>query len=106
LVSNNFQSSVGVAGGFGNGVPENDLYTVNNYQDRSLSGWYNKGMNRDGLGFSYNLNPQFNTGRSLLRIHPDGNKEGNLGCVGLSGNAQELVDFRNTLNGYLNNGRT
>src|SRR5690606_3274183 len=74
--------------------------------DRSPSGWYNKGMNRDGVGFSYNLNPQFSTGRSLLRIHPDGNNEGTLGCIGLSGNAQGLTDFRNTLNGYLNNGRT
>jgi RHS repeat-associated protein len=93
----------GVAGGFGYGAPENGSYTVNNYQDRSFLGWFNKGMNRDGVGFSYNLNPQFNTGRSLLRIHPDGNNEGTLGCIGLSGNAQNLNSFRNTLNGYLRN---
>lgn len=97
------KSYVGVAGGFGNGAPENGSYTVNNYQDRSKSGWYNKGMNRDGVGFSYNLNPQFKTGRSLLRIHPDGNNEGTLGCIGLSGNAKDLNEFTETLNNYLKN---
>ncbi|WP_461533108.1 hypothetical protein [Sinomicrobium sp.] len=91
----------GVAGGFGNGAPENGSYTVGNYQDRSPSGWYNKGMNRDGVGFSYNLDPQFNTGRSLLRIHPDGNNEGTLGCIGLSGNGRELNAFKDALNEYL-----
>jgi RHS repeat-associated protein len=96
----------GVAGGFGNGAPENGNYSVNNYQDRSPTGWYNKGMNKDAVGFSYNLNPQFSTGRSLLRIHPDGNDEGTLGCIGLSGNGQGLTDFRTVLNNYLSNGRT
>ncbi len=48
-----------VAGGFGNGAPENGDYTVDNYQDRSPTGWYNKGMNKDGVGFSFNLNPAF-----------------------------------------------
>lgn len=31
--------------------------------------------------FSYNLNPQFNTGRYDLRVHPDGNNVGTLGCI-------------------------
>ena len=97
------KSYTGVAGGFGNGAPENGAYTVNNYQDRSASGWYNKGMNRDGVGFSYNLNPQFKTSRSLLRIHPDGNNEGTLGCIGLSGDSQNLSEFTQTLNKYLQN---
>jgi hypothetical protein len=95
------ESYTGVAGGFGNGAPENGSYTVNNYQDRSPSGRYSKGMNLDGVGFSYNLNPQFSTGRSLLRIHPDGNIEGTLGCIGLSGNGQNLNRFKNALNGHL-----
>jgi hypothetical protein len=83
----------GVAGGFGNGAPENGDYSVSNYQDRSPKGWYNKGMNKDGVGFSFNLNPQFNTGRTDLRIHPDGNNEGTLGCIGISGNASTLTVF-------------
>jgi hypothetical protein len=89
------------AGGFGNGAPENGDYIVRNYQDRSPTGWYNEGMNRDGVGFSYDLEPSFNTGRSLLRIHPDGNKEGTLGCIGLTGNRNQLNSFREKLNNYL-----
>ncbi|MFT4223106.1 hypothetical protein [Dysgonomonas sp.] len=52
---NNIGSYSGVAGGFGNGAPENGNYSVGNYQDRSPQGWYNPGMDRDGVGFSYNL---------------------------------------------------
>lgn len=97
------ESYEGTAGGFGNGAPENGSYSVNNYQDRSPSGWFNPGMNRDGVGFSFNLNPNFDTNRSLLRIHPDGNNPGTLGCVGLSGNAQTLIQFSNTLQTALQN---
>jgi RHS repeat-associated protein len=43
----------GVAGGFGNGAPENGDYTLNNYQDRSPKGWYNKGMNNEVAGFLF-----------------------------------------------------
>ncbi len=97
------ESYEGTAGGFGNGAPENGNYTVNNYQDRSPTGWYNSGMNRDGVGFSFNLNPDFNTNRSLLRIHPDGNSPGTLGCIGLSGNAERLTQFSNTIQAALEN---
>jgi hypothetical protein len=97
------ESFSGVAGGFGNGAPENGNYTVSNFQDRSENGWYNKGMNSDGVGFSFNLNPQFSTNRSLLRIHPDGNNEGTLGCIGLSGNGTELSRFSNVVQGFLQN---
>ncbi|GGF30308.1 DUF6443 domain-containing protein [Flavobacterium limi] len=93
----------GVAGGFGNGAPENGSYTVSNFQDRSPDGWYNRGMNSDGVGFSFNLNPQFSTGRNLLRIHPDGNNEGTLGCIGLSGNATQLNSFSTAVQGFLQN---
>src|SRR5690606_20889566 len=69
----NIDSWNGTAGGYGNGPPENGDYSVSNWQDRSPTGWYNSGMNLDGVGFSFNLDPTFDTGRSLLRIHPDGN---------------------------------
>lgn len=82
------------AGGFGSGAPENGNYTVEGYRNRRLnSGDYNKGMNRDGVGFSFNLNPNFETLRSLQRIHPDGNKPGTLGCVGLVGEKDDLLEF-------------
>lgn len=93
----------GVAGGFGNGAPENGEYITSNYANRGpKSGWYNRGMTRDDVGFSFNLDPQFKTNRSLLRIHPDGNNEGTLGCIGLSGNKEILIQFRDKLRKYLN----
>lgn len=35
----------------------------------------------DGSGWSLNLDPLFKTDRDLLRIHPDGNLPGTLGCI-------------------------
>jgi hypothetical protein len=102
----NIGSYSGVAGGFGNGAPENGDYLVNNYQDRSPQGWYNPGMNKDGVGFSYNLNPQFSTGRTVLRIHPDGNNEGTLGCIGLSEDSQQLKSFVKNINNSSSKGRS
>ncbi len=92
----------GVAGGYGNGAPENGNYVTSNYADRGpQSNWYNRGMTRDEIGFSFNLDPLFLTNRSLLRIHPDGNNEGTLGCIGLNGDKDELLRFRDKLRGYL-----
>jgi hypothetical protein len=41
-------------------------------------------MVRDGVGFSVDLDPLFQTNRTLLRIHPDGNVPGTLGCIGIT----------------------
>ena len=54
-------------------------------------------MNNNDVGFSFNLNPTFSTGRTDLRIHPDGNNEGTLGCIGMSGNNSQLLSFRDNL---------
>lgn len=87
-----------VAGGFGNGAPENGEYTTDTYRDRSRNnGDYSEGMNKDGVGFSFNLNPQFDTGRTDLRIHPDGNNEGTRGCIGMSGEKMILTNFRDNI---------
>jgi hypothetical protein len=94
----------GVAGGFGNGAPENGEYTVNHFRDRTPgNGDYSAAMNRNGEGYSYDLNPNFETNRDLLRIHPDGNNEGTLGCIGLSGDGANLATFRTQINNYLSN---
>lgn len=91
----------GVAGGYGNGAPENGEYTVSHYLDRSPgSGDYNSRMTVDGIGFSFNLDPNFSTGRSLLRIHPDASPEGTLGCVGMT---CDLANFRDQVRSYLQN---
>jgi len=65
-------------------------------------------MVRDGVGFSVDIGPDPFLGRSLLRIHPDGNRNGNwwlndgtAGCIGLTGNAAELNEFYNMMSNYL-----
>lgn len=84
-----------VGGPWGNGSSKNGNYLVNTLQDRSPSGWYNEGMTKDGVGFSLNLDPQFKTGRTLLRIHPDGGKYfGTQGCIGLTCDKAGLTNFR------------
>ena len=35
----------------------------------------------------------YTTMRTDLRIHPDGGKQGTLGCIGLSGESKELLQF-------------
>lgn len=79
------------AGGFGSGAPQNGQYIANNFLDRRKS----SGMNLHGAGFSLNLLPQFDTKRDLLRIHPDGNNPGTLGCIGVTGSREELLTLRN-----------
>ncbi|MFZ4401824.1 MAG: toxin TcdB middle/N-terminal domain-containing protein [Bacteroidales bacterium] len=59
------------------------------------------GMVRDGVGFNFNLTPQFNTTRSAFRIHPDGGVFGTLGCIGLQVRKAELNNFYNSINKYL-----
>ena len=55
-------------------------------------------MIRDGVGFSINLTPLFDTNRDLLRIHPDGGKvTGTEGCIGLTGNQSDLNSFVNLM---------
>jgi len=91
-----------VGGPWGNGSPENGSYLVNSLLDRGPNGWYNKGMTKDGIGFSLNVDPQFKTGRSLLRIHPDGGKYfGTQGCIGLTCGKGSLNNFRGLMQSTL-----
>ncbi len=94
-----------VGGPWGEGSPENGNYTVDNLHDRGPnSNWSNPGMTVDGVGFSLNLNPQFETGRSLLRIHPDGGKYfGTQGCIGLTCGTNGLQEFRDLMQSTLSN---
>ena len=84
-----------VGGPWGNGSPENGNYLTNTLLDRGPTGWYNTGMTKYGVGFSLNLEPQFKTGRKLLRIHPDGGKFfGTQGCIGLTCGKDGLLEFK------------
>jgi len=93
------QSIEAVGGPFGNGAPPNGNYTVNGGRLRTEEGY-----RRDGFGFSFNVEPTFQTGRSLLRIHPDGNLPGTLGCVGLKCSAIQGKIFYNQVNAVTTNG--
>jgi RHS repeat-associated protein len=93
----NIAEYTAIGGPYGNGSPENGNYYANTARRRGD----NPGMIREGVGFSLNLNPMFNTGRSLLRIHPDGNRAGTQGCIGLQVNSTQLTNFYNTMRNYL-----
>jgi hypothetical protein len=68
-----------VSGPWGNGPLPMGWYQCSNLRRRT-----NSPMVRDGVGFSVDLDPLFPTTRTLLRIHPDGNVPGTLGCVGIN----------------------
>lgn len=68
-----------VSGPFGNGPLPMGWYLCSNLRERSKTA-----MVRDGVGFSVDLDPLFPTTRTLLRIHPDGNVPGTLGCIGIT----------------------
>ena len=68
-----------VSGPKGNGPLPTGWYQCSNLRKRTESP-----MVRDGVGFSVDLDPLFPTNRTLLRIHPDGNVPGTLGCIGIT----------------------
>jgi len=87
-----------VSGPHGNGILPDGNYIVDNLRTRTVSGF-----SRDGVGFSLDLKPQFQTTRTLLRIHPDGNTLGTLGCIGIRECATRLNQFRNMIQSYFRN---
>lgn len=68
-----------VSGPHGNGPLPMGWYQCSNFRTRTKTA-----MVRDGVGFSVDLDPLFPTNRTLLRIHPDGNVPGTLGCIGIT----------------------
>lgn len=84
-----------ISGPHGNGALPNGNYLGDNLRTRTVSGF-----TRDGVGFSVDLNPQFQTTRTLLRIHPDGGVNGTLGCIGIQENAARLNVFYNSMSTY------
>lgn len=57
----------------------------------------------DGGGMSFpawsvDIDPLFSSRRSLLRIHPDGNLPGTMGCIGILNSAHECYeDIKNAI---------
>ena len=89
-----------VSGPWGKGKLPEGTYNGNNLRKRKD----NKAMIcPNGSGWSLDLNPTFNTDRTLLRIHPDGNVPGTEGCIGPScQNQQQVYD---ALKNYYGDGR-
>lgn len=81
------------SGQFGNGSLENGSYTVKKGWRRTESGYV-----QHDVGFCFPIIPCFQTSRSSLLIHPDGNKPGTKGCIGINSDAFGLNDFYKTLN--------
>jgi hypothetical protein len=67
-----------VSGPFGKGRLPEGVYTGRRLRKRNDS---KAMMCEDGQGWSLDLDPTFRTERDLLRIHPDGNVPGTLGCI-------------------------
>lgn len=69
----------GISGPYGEGRLSAGIYTGNNLRLRTA-----KGMVCGGQGWSFDLNPNFSTSRTNLRIHPDESPIGTKGCIGVS----------------------
>jgi len=76
----------------------NGNYNVNNPRNNRFD---MSGMTRDGVAFSFDINPTFRTGRSALRVHPDGNNRGSQGCIALECDAATLNRFFRTTQSYI-----
>ncbi|HEV2912367.1 MAG TPA: L,D-transpeptidase family protein [Pyrinomonadaceae bacterium] len=83
-----------------NGPVPPGIYTVSHH----LANRDTRGMVLNGVGYSFHLLPTDETqvfGRSLFRIHPDGNPLGTNGCLGVREDAARLRDCENQIAGLL-----
>jgi hypothetical protein len=72
-----------------NGPTPPGIYRVSNHRPNRTTA----GMVLNGIGFSFDLNPAAGTevfGRSMFRIHPDGNSPQTNGCIGLRETRENL----------------
>jgi RHS repeat-associated protein len=88
------------SGPWGRGRLPNGDYTGSDLRQRT-----NPAMScPSGPGYSLNLDRNFDTDRTLLRMHPDGGVPATTGCIGMiCSGAQQ---FYNDLNNYLKNGNS
>lgn len=92
------------SGPFGQDELEQGNYTGRNLRRRSRT--QRPGMACPGAetGWSLDLEPNFRTTRTLLRIHPDGGRRGTAGCIGVLCSSSESL--YNDLLGYFDEGHT
>jgi hypothetical protein len=84
------------SGPFGNGPLEPGDYDASNMRNTNQGGMVCPG---DPNGWKVNLDPQFQTNRTDLRIHPDGPPPGTQGCIGIS--CADAQGFHDRLDAYL-----
>jgi len=86
-----------------NGPVPPGTYRVSNFMVRTK-----RGMVLNGVGYSFNLDPQPGTivfGRSLFRIHPDGLSPGTNGCLGVRESASRLSRCKDQIRQLMRDGR-
>jgi len=93
------QSYRAMSGPYGEGSLPSGDYTGSNLRTRTT-----QGMVCPSGGWSLDLEPNFSTDRTLLRIHPDQNPPGTAGCIGIDCSASQ--DLYNKLNNYLGSGNS
>ena len=81
---------------------QNGDYTCYDYDPNDRR----QGFVRDNIGFGIRLKPAggWTTQRNGLMIHPDGNKPGTAGCIGLTGTASELSLFQKMVSPFVSSG--
>lgn len=72
-----------VSGGWGKGALPIGIYTLSSAHKLPVNG--NVAYQREGFPWVASLLPLFDTDRTDLAIHPDGNVPGSLGCVVIQG---------------------
>jgi RHS repeat-associated protein len=84
------------SGPFGNGPLEPGDYDASNMRNTNQGGMVCPGQPN---GWKVDLDPQFQTNRTDLRIHPDGPPPGTKGCIGIS--CADAQRFHDRLDAYL-----
>lgn len=100
------------SGGYGKGALQKGMYIIDKcYTLKAMKGKTEAYTGRE-FPWVAKLNPQFETDRTGLLIHPDGNLQGTRGCIGISktendievyNSIKELLKVKKELLLYVNN---
>ena len=93
-----------VSGGYGKGALPDGEYIIEKCYKLKDDG-KQKAFKRDGEPWVATITPQFETDRKELLIHPDGNIEGTLGCIGVTEkdmNCYDVITHHLSINSNLN----
>jgi len=86
------------------GSPAYDPLPPGDYTGTNLRSRTKRGMVCDGSGWSLDLQPNFSTDRTDLRIHPDQPPRGTQGCIGIA--CSDAARLRRDLRDYFRAGNS